>query len=427
MNTQSIPNPENIHRVSLDNGLTILSRANHSAPVVVLRGSLPAGAVHDPPNLVGLSSFVSAMLTRGSRHYDFDSFNQTIESVGASLSAGSDTHRTDFNLTCLSEDFPTLIEVLADITQYPVFPQEQIDLVRTQKLIGVQEREQDTQSMAYLHFYETLYGREHPYGRSISGYSDSISAVTQDGLQSFHNERFTPAGAIFSVAGDIEPDKLTDLVRHHFADWTGSEADQHVPPIHTPDQVSRYDHVMPDKVQSDIVIGCPAVNRGHPDYYALRVADTILGKFGMMGRLGVKVREEQGLAYYSYSNLDTELHTGLWLAAAGVNPANVQLAIDSILAEFDRLASELVPEAELTDSQDYMTGSLPIGLETNSGVASTLHNMELNELGLDYLQRYGDLIRSITPADVQRVANTYLQLDKYALVVAGPDVTASQA
>lgn len=422
MNTNAFPNPDDIYRSSADNGLILLARANHSAPVVVLQGSLPVGAVNESREQAGLSSVVATMLTRGSAQYAFDRFNETIESVGATLTVGSDTHRTDFSLVCLSEDFSALIGVLADVLQHPTFPDEQMELVRTQRLIRIQEREQDTQSMAHLRFYEEMFDQKHPYGRSVSGYEATISTLSRKDLVAFHRERYTPRGTIIAISGDIEPEDAAHLIHEHFASWTGPEADQSVPPVPTLNSVRRVDHVIRDKVQSDIVLGCQAVPREHPDYYALRVADTILGKFGMMGRLGERVREEQGLAYYSYSTLDTELYTGTWLASAGVNPTHVEPAINSILTEFKKLGNELVPEHELADSQAYMTGTMPIGLETNGGIASILLTMEIHDLGLDYLQRYRDIIYSITPADVQRVAHQYLRPDRYVLVVAGPEV-----
>lgn len=167
-------------------------------------------------------------------------------------------------------------------------------------------------------------------------------------------------------------------------------------------------------------MGTLAIPRHHPDFYAVRVANNILGQFGMMGRLGEKVREEQGLAYYSYSSVDAELHNGVWLAQAGVNPANVEQAIDSILVEFERMATTLVTAEELSDSQAYMTGVVPLTLETNSGVASTLLSIEWFDLGLDYLERYKSLIYGVTAADVQRVTAQYLRPDTCTIVVAGP-------
>lgn len=421
MTTNAIPGPDDITRVVFENGLTVLVRENHAAPVVELDGTVPAGSVHEPAEKAGLASFASSLLTRGSESYDFDTFNTITESVGASLSTGVDSHETNFGITSLSEDFPRLVEVLADVLRRPVFPEEQIERVRNQRMVRLQERQQNTRSMAFLRFYETLY-RDHPYGRATSGYLDTVPAITRDDLLTYHAERFTPNGAIIVVVGDVQTDAVLDLLQRHFGDWQGDAPDQTVPGIQPLSEVQRVMHVIPNKIQSDIVLGSQAVPRTHPDYDALRVANTVLGRFGMMGRLGEKVREEQGLAYYSYSTLDTELATGTWLAVAGVSPLNVDRATESVLAEFERLASEPVPEDELADSQAYMTGTLPLGLETNSGVASTLHSIESHGLGLDYLQRYNDLIYGVTAADVQRVAEQYLRPDAYALVVAGPQV-----
>lgn len=418
--THALPGPDDITRVVLDNGMIVLIRENHSAPVIVLEGNLPGGALYDPLDKIGLSSFVAAMLTRGSVAYDFDTFNETIESVGASLGVSSGVHAIDFSITSLSEDFPQMVDVLADIVRRPTFPNEQMKIVRGQKMVALQEREQDTGRVASLRFSEALYGKSHPYGRSISGYLETVPSITREDLIAFHQHYYTPNGAVLVIVGDVQTQAILDLVNHYFGDWHGPRADTSVPlmPARTTSQQLHYP--IEGKIQSDIVIGCQGIARSHPDYTTMRVANSVLGKFGMMGRLGERVREEQGLAYYSYSTMDVDLHGGAWMAIAGVNPGNVQKAVESILIEFERLANEPVPEAELGDSQAYMTGIVPLTLETNDGVASTLLNMEWYQLGLDYLQRYREMIYEVTPVDVQRVAQTYLRTDQYLLVVAGP-------
>lgn len=419
MTKNAIPNSDNITRVILTNGMTVLVRENHSAPVVVIDGYIPVGAVHEPAGKAGLSSFVASMLTRGSAHYDFDRFNETIESIGASLGAGSSDHMTSFNATSLAEDFPTMIEVLADVLQRPQFPAVHVERVRQQKLVRLQERTQDTNQMAGLRFYETIYG-DHPYGRSTSGYIETVAQIQPDDLAAFHANYYTPQGAILVVVGDVQTQAVLDLIHTHFGEWQGSAPNKSVPPFPAVKSGQRINHAIPGKVQADIALGVRAIPRHHPDFYAVRVANNILGQFGMMGRLGERVREEQGLAYYSYSAIDADLHNGVWFAQAGVNPANVQQAIDSILVEFDRLASAPVTAEELSDSQAYMTGVLPLTLETNAGVASTLLTMEWFDLGLDYLERYKGLIYNVTAADVQRVAAQYLRPEQCTIVVAGP-------
>jgi len=174
------------------------------------------------------------------------------------------------------------------------------------------------------------------------------------------------------------------------------------------------------KTQSDIVLGWPGLARNDPDYMKARLANTILGVFGMMGRLGDNVRDQQGLAYYVYSQLEAGMGAGPWLAIAGVNPASVDRAVDGILHEVHRLRDESLPPDDLADSQSFLTGSMPLRLETNEGIDSTLLDMERYNLGFDYLLRFADLVNAVTVDDIQDMARAYLNPDAYALAIAGP-------
>ncbi len=414
------PNPSDITRVAFSNGLTVLVRENHTAPVAVLQGSLAVGSMHEKPAQAGLAAFVAAMLSRGSRHYDFDAFNEAVESVGGNLTFGVDAHSTDFGVTCLREDFADLVAVLADALRRPTFPAVQVEQVRRQSLVNLQERDEDTAGVANLRFYETLYGRQHPYGRATSGYAETIKPLQGDDLTAFHTAHYTPDQGVIVVTGDVETQRVLDLLGSHFGDWHAAPAQRQLaPPLSCPTP-QRVAAVMDDKVQSDIVIGAPGIARSHPDFYAVRVANCILGQFGLMGRLGTSVREEQGLAYYAYSSTLAEIAGGVWLAAAGVNPDHVEDALASIEAEFIRIGRQGVSAEELADSQAYLTGVLPLTLETNEGVAATLLSMEWYGLGLDYLLRYKEMIYAVTVADIQRVCAEYLRPERCVTVVAGP-------
>ena len=418
----AMPGPETVSRTVFDNGITVLIRENHSAPVVTLEGLIGAGAIHDPTNKLGLAEFVAGMVTRGSVGYSFDQFNEITEGVGAGLGMSADTDFTNFSLSCLNEDFAELVNVLADALQRPIFSHDQIEVVRGQTIVFHQEREYDTQQMAGLRFFETLY-QGHPYGRATSGYLETVTAISRDDLVAFHAQRYTPQGAVIVVSGDVETDATLALLTSAFGGWQGTAPDQSLPSVHPIEEAIRVDIEIPDKFQSDIVLGCQAVPRNHPDFYAVRVANTILGIFGMMGRLGESLREEKGLAYTCASTQDAESVAGAWFAVAGVDPNDVELAIASIRYEFERLSSEPVPIDELSDSQAFLTGVVPLALETNAGVASTLLNMEWRGLGLDYLQRYNELIYTVTPEDVLRVARQYLRPERSVLVVAGPSIS----
>jgi zinc protease len=144
-----------------------------------------------------------------------------------------------------------------------------------------------------------------------------------------------------------------------------------------------------------------------------------LGRLGMMGRLGARVRDEQGLAYYTGSSLSGGLGPYPWTISAGLHPDHVQPALESILEEVRRLRDEPIDEEELADCRAFLTGVLPLALESNGGIARFLLRIESYGLGLDYLARYPDILAGVSREDIQRVARRYLTLDGYALAMAG--------
>jgi zinc protease len=178
--------------------------------------------------------------------------------------------------------------------------------------------------------------------------------------------------------------------------------------------------VIAGKSQSNIVMALPTIPREHEDYYALNVANVILGQLGLMGRLGASVRDEQGLAYHVSSSLSPGEASSLWTARAGVDPANVDRTIEGILAEVRRLQEEPVTEEELADAKTYIVGSLPLSLESLGGVTNLLLSIERFGHGLDYLDRFPGYINALTVEDLQRAARLHLDPDRVVIGTAGP-------
>lgn len=416
------PGPQDITRHVLPNGLVVLVRENHATPSVVVEGYLPVGAVHEPAELAGLASFVASLLMRGTARRSFAEINETIESVGASLSFGAGRHSVGFSGQCLTEDLPLLVGILAEILQEPAFPPEHVERVRGQKLTALQERANDTRQMAALAFREAAYPPGHPYRLPVAGYPETVRAITRADILSYYERLYSPRGGAIAIVGDVEAAQAIDLLASALGAWqpAATPVDNHVAPLPPLEGIRRRHVAMPGKTQTDLVLGAPALRRDDPQFLAALLANTILGVFGMMGRLGERVREQQGLAYYSYSALDGDKGPGPWAAIAGVDPANVDRAIASILDEIARMGEELAPEEEIEDSKSYLTGSLPLRLETNEGVASAILDMEWYGLGLDYLQRYPDLVRAVTAEQIRDVVARYLRPQAYALGIAGP-------
>jgi zinc protease len=420
--TPSFPSSETITHAELPNDIVVLVYEDHSNASVVTSGYLWAGALNEPPEQAGLANFTSGMLMRGTETRSFGQINEALESVGAQLGFSGGVHTVSFGGKALAEDLDLLFSILADCLQHPTFPADQAATLQGQILTDLQRRRHDTRRMARLTFDALLYPN-HPYGRSTRGYEETVSALGRDDLAGYYQEHYTPQGMVVAVVGADSAAVVVDKVQSALGGWQriGVTPNLSIPPEVRLTEQRRQIVAVEGKTQADVVLGWPGLARSAPDFMKANLSNTILGVFGMMGRLGDSVREEQGLAYYVYSHLEAGLGAGPWSAIAGVNPDNVQRAIDGILHQVRRLRDEPVPAEELADSKAFLTGSLPLRLETNEGVAQTLLDMERHSLGLDYLLRYADLVNAVTVADVQEIAHRYLDPETYVLAVAGPE------
>jgi zinc protease len=421
--TSSFPSPQTITRIELPNGIVVLVYENHNSPSVVVAGYLWAGALSESGGQAGLASFTAGMLMRGTERRTFGQINESLESVGAQFGFNSGVHSVGFGGKALAEDLDLLFEILADSLRQPTFPASEVEKLRGQIVTDLQRRAHDTRRMAKLAFDALLFP-DHPYGRSVQGYEETVAALSQGDMVGYYGQHYAPQGMVVAVVGAVTVGEVLSKLEGALAGWEapGATPNRDVPPRVQLSEQRRKMVPLEGKTQSDIVLGWPGLARRDPDFMEARLANTVLGVLGMMGRLGDSVRDEQGLAYYVYSSLQAGLGAGPWLAIAGVNPASVEQAIDGILDQVRRLRTELVPAGELADSQSFLTGSMPLRLETNEGLASTLLDMERHDLGLDYLQRYAGLVNAVTVQGVQQVACEYLDPEAFALAVAGPEV-----
>lgn len=420
MLNKTYPGPESIQRYVLENGITVLVYENFAADSVVIDGLVRAGALGEPVEKSGLASFTAEMLMRGTEKRSFDDIYEAIESIGADLDFSSGRHVTEFSTRSLAEDLDLMLDLLAESLRRPAFPSEQVDPVRGEIMAGLQIQSNDTRYQAGRAFREMLYP-DHPYGRSVDGTLETIATITAEDMAEFHGRYFGPEGMIVTIVGAVKHEDALEKVKAAFGDW--QPAPDQLPPlpdVERPAETLRTHVEMPEKTQSDVMLGLPGPLRSAPDYLEASMVNTVLGVFGMMGRLGSNVREAQGLAYYAYSRLQGGLGPAPWFVSTGVAPDKVHQAVESILHEIDRIINEPIPEEELADSQAYRTGSLPVSLETNDGLATIISDIELYNLGLDYLQKLPDKINAMTPETVQAAARKYLSTEQIAVAVAGP-------
>ncbi len=403
------------------NGVVALIQRNSGSPTVRVQGSIRVGAVNETAEAAGLAVFTGAALIRGTHKRTYQQIVAETEERGCSVNAAGGVHSTVFGGKALAEDLPLVIEVLHDMIQNPIFPDVEIEKLRGQFLMGLRESEQETRTRAMRAIRAQLYPPEHPYSRLSSGSIETVKQISRDDIVTFH-QLYHPAATTIAVVGDIEPEAVIAELERTLGSWhsQGTPVEQPLPDVPPIQGIQRSTIAMPGKVQADVVWSVHGLARNDPDYYAAQVGNMILGRLGMGGRLSDNVRDNQGMAYYVYSNLDSDLGAGPWLAVAGINPANVDRAIEAIIHEIEQFKAQGPTDEELSDARAYMTGSLVLGLETNDGIASSLLAIERYGLGLDYIDRYPSIINAVTHAEIVTVARKYLSTDRYVLVTAGP-------
>jgi zinc protease len=417
----SLPGADDITRVQLSNGITILTRPNFNSPSVVISGYLPVGSLFDEDEKLGLAHFTSLALMNGTSRRNFQQIYDTLESAGAMLGFSSGVHTTGFNARSLAEDLPMLLELMVEALTTPTFPTEQAERLRAQFLTGLAIRAQDTGEMASLTFDQILYAG-HPYSRPEDGFVETIQAIRIEDLVAFHKLHYGPRGMVVVVVGAVEPTQVIEQVERALGDWKNPA--QPVPPglpqLQPLTSTLRKHIPIPGKSQADLVMGCSGPCRRSPDFVAASLGNNILGQFGMYGRIGDVVRERSGLAYYAYTSLNSGTGPGSWEVAAGINPSNLDKTIDLVKTEISRFIHEPVAKDELSDSQANYIGRLPLSLESNNGMAGALLNLERFELGLDYYRSYASLVRSVTPEQILSAAQRYLNPQRMVITSAGP-------
>jgi zinc protease len=224
------------------------------------------------------------------------------------------------------------------------------------------------------------------------------------------------------VAGDVDPEEVFTQVGKHFGKWaaTGDPEAFAIPPVSGGLGEGKQIVPLRNRSQCDIVLGIPGISIRSPDYYPMLVLNQILGQAGLGGRLGGRIRDQDGLAYDVSSSFDASLGEGPFVIRAGAGSQQVDRVVAAMKEEIEKMKVHGVTEQEVGDAKRYLINSTPVRLESNEGIAREFEHIELLQLGEDYLTRYPDLIASVTMDRLLDCFRTRLVFDKAALVVAGP-------
>lgn len=403
-------------RAQMKDGLILLVAERPTLPMVTVEVLVKAGSLREPGEKAGLANLTAELLPQGTASRTAPEISEAIEFVGGSLHASGSRDFASVSLTVLKRDLDLGLELLADVLMRPAFREEEIARGVQQLQGSIRRKQEDPGTVVREAFASSLF-QEHPYGRPVEGTEESLARITQKDLVEFHQRYYVPNNSILAAAGDVTLAEMQGAIEKHFQGWVRKTVSplevSAVPPPATRQVVK----IGREVAQANIVWGHVGVERKNPDYYALSVMNLILGGGGLTSRLMRSIREERGWAYDVHSFFSARRHLGSFEVNLQTKNETAGPAIEEVFGQIREIRENGVTAQELEEAKGFLTGSFPLRFETNRQVVSFLAAVEFYGLGMDYPERYPEIIRAVTREDVLRVAREYLYLDRGILVV----------
>jgi zinc protease len=398
-------------------GLTVLTAERGPLPLVAMRLVLRAGSATDPKDRHGLADFTVRLLRRGTARMSANEIDEAVEFVGASLATGVSEDLMSLYLTTPAEHFPAMLSVLGQLVREPTFPEKEVGLARERALAHFANDLDDPGTVADRAFTRALWG-EHPYGHDVGGSASHVRTFTREDVVRFHRERVGPMGALLVVVGAVKPAVVAAEVEKAFGGW--AQPDQ-LEPTAAPavEGIAQAGQIIlvdkPDQTQTQVRIGGPGFRVGHPDYFASTAMNIALGG-GFTSRLVNQIRVERGLSYGVSSYFDAMSAGGAFAINTFTKTASTRQIIDVALGEVAKVRKSGLTPRELKSAQTYLAGLYPMRTETSESVASVLADIRVHGLGDDWVEKFRDRLRAVTPKQVKEVSAKYL-FPKQPLIV----------
>ncbi len=406
-----------IQRVETPGGLEAWLVEEHAIPLVTLNIGFRAGGVNDPAGKDGLASMLSSLLDEGAGDMESLAFQKRLEELAIRMgfSAGRDTFSASLNTLSKNKDEAFALLKLA--LMEPRFDEEAVERVRDQFLVAHERQEEDPQTISNRTWYEKAFG-DHPYARRALGTGDTIKSITKEDLQNYLKTYLARDRMFIAVVGDIDAETLSRMLDETLGDLpaTSPAISEDVLEIENTGDVSVVERDIP---QSVITFGTRGLLRDDPDFMPAYVMNYVLGGGGFASRLMEEVREKRGLTYGIYTYLLPLDQAGLYMGQVSTENAKAGETLSIVRAELQRLRDEGITEEELKNAKTYLTGSYPLRFDSNAKIAGQLVAIQLEELGIDYIDTRNDLINAVTLEDVKRVAERLIDPENLIISIVG--------
>ena len=407
-----------LQRTTLPNGLTVLSEHMPGVRSVSFGAWVRAASLHEPRERMGISHLLEHMVFKGTERRSAHEIALSLEALGGSLDAYTSREHTVYQGRVLDEHLEQAADVIGDIVFRPTLREVDLRLERKVILEEISMVEDTPDDLVFELHNEALWG-EHPYGYSILGTRETVTALGVPELRELHRRAYHPGQLVVAAAGNVEHDRLLDvLARTGWMDATaGDSTRMSSPPARAVPPATR--HIARDGAQTHIVMGAQSVAHGDPERFPLLLVSMLLGG-GMSSRLFQRVREELGLAYsvYTYQSFhaDSGMH-GVYVATA---PESASAALDAIRQELHHVAENGLPDDEIAMGRQQLKGQVTLSLESVSSRMYRAASVDLYGEPYRTLDQLLALIDAITVDDVSRVARVYFSPEQMTVVSLGP-------
>jgi zinc protease len=406
-----------IQEVTSSGGIKAWLVEDHKLPVIAMHFAFRGGVEQDPVDKQGLANLAMNLMTEGAGTTNATAFQQRLADHSIAMNFSAERDALTGSLKSLSENRQEAFDLLSMALTQPRVEPKDFERERNQQLIALRTQFSSPDWQSRFALFQKIFS-DHPYSERRLGSVKTLAGLTRKDVKKFIAEHLARDNVLIAVAGDISPAELARTLDQSFGKLPRHARLAPVSDIEVPQEPSI---VMTPRegTQTALLFAMPGPKDDSPDWYATQIANYILGGGGFSSRLMQDVRDKKGLTYGIDTGLSSAEHGGLIMGQAATDNAKTREAWEIVLATMRHFYEDGVTPAEIAAAKDYLTGSLPLSLTSTDRIARVLVNFQIEHRTSDYLDRRNDLIRSVTPDEVQAVIRHWFNPDHVTLSMVG--------
>lgn len=403
----------------LPNGVRLVTRRNPKVPLASIRVVFRSGVLQEDPAKNGASRLTAACLLKGTASRSAEQIASEIEELGGSIETSGAYNSALVAVDVLSHDLGRGMEIASDVVMHPSFPPEEVEKEKDKQIKAIQAERDQVMAVCRNLLRKNFYGESHPYAMNPLGREETLRGLSPDDLRPYHRSLCVGSNVVVAVFGDVQPDAVRDLAGRCFGTMPVGDAPP-PPRVQSPKPATalrRVEEAM-DKSQAVIQIGFPGVAVNSPDRFAMEVLAEALADMG--SRLFIRIREEQGLAYFVGASQSIGIIPGHFVLYAGTSPEKADAVVTDLLAEAKKISASGLTDDEITRAKTRLVAAQQMGRQKNGNYAYAVALDELYGLGTNFEQTYDDKVRAVTSAQVADVARRHLTEESCVVAIVRP-------